>query len=85
MIPNHYSAYHHLRFQFEPRPGEVCSIQHYVMKVVSDLRQVGGFFWVLRFLLPIKLTPTTEILLKVALNNINLNQTKSLQVHGKNK
>ena len=23
--------------------GEVCSIQHYVIKFVSDLRQVGGF------------------------------------------
>jgi hypothetical protein len=24
-------------------------IQHYVVKVVSDLRQVGGFLWVLQF------------------------------------
>jgi hypothetical protein len=30
--------------------GEVHSIQHYVIKFVSDLRQVGGFLWVLRFL-----------------------------------
>ena len=29
-----------------------------VIKVVSDLRQVGGFLWVLRFPLPIKLTAT---------------------------
>ena len=36
--------------------GEVYSIQHYVIKFVSDLRQVGGFFWVLRFLPPIKMT-----------------------------
>ena len=29
--------------------GEVYSIQHDVIKFVSDLRQVGGFLWVLRF------------------------------------
>ena len=52
--------------------GEVYSIQHYVIKFVSDLQQVGGFFRVLRFPPPIKLTATiTEILLKVALNTIN--------------
>ena len=32
-----------------PVYGEVYSIQHYVVKFVSDLRQVGGFLWVLRF------------------------------------
>jgi hypothetical protein len=26
-----------------PAHGEVYSIQHYVIKFVSDLRQVGGF------------------------------------------
>jgi hypothetical protein len=31
-------------------------IQHYVIKFVSDLRQVGGFLLVLRFPSPIKLT-----------------------------
>ena len=36
--------------------GEVYSIQHYVIKLVSDLRQVGGFL---------------DILLKVVLNTIN--------------
>ena len=36
--------------------GEEYSIQHYVIKFVSDLRQVGGFFQVLRFPPPIKLT-----------------------------
>jgi len=36
--------------------GEVYSIQHYVTKFVSDLRQVSGFLWVLRFHPPIKLT-----------------------------
>ena len=51
----------------------VYLIQHYVIKFVSDLRQVGGFLRVLRFPPPIKLTTTiyiTEILLKVALNTI---------------
>jgi hypothetical protein len=41
-----------------PVDGEVCSIQHYEIKFVSDLRQVGGFLWVLRFPPPIKLTAT---------------------------
>jgi hypothetical protein len=36
--------------------GEVYSIQHYVIKFVSDLRQVGGFLPVVRFPSPIKLT-----------------------------
>ena len=34
------------------------SIQHYVIKCVSDLRQVGGFLWVLWFPSLIKLTAT---------------------------
>ena len=56
-----------------PAPGEVYSIQHYVIKFVSDLRQVGGFLRILRFHPSIKLTTTTsEILLKVALNTITL-------------
>jgi len=33
-------------------------VQHYVIKVVNDLRQVGGFLWVLRFPPSIKLTAT---------------------------
>jgi hypothetical protein len=41
-----------------PVHGKVYSIQHYVIKFVSDLRQVGGFLWVLRFPPPIKLTAT---------------------------
>jgi gamma-glutamylcyclotransferase (GGCT)/AIG2-like uncharacterized protein YtfP len=28
-----------------PVHGEVYSIQHYVIKFLSDLRQVGGFLW----------------------------------------
>jgi hypothetical protein len=52
------SAYHYLSCEFEPRSGEVYSIQHYVVKFVSDLRQVGCFHQVLRFPPPIKLSTT---------------------------
>ena len=38
--------------------GEVYSIQHCFLKFDSDLQQVGGFLWVLRFPPPIKLTAT---------------------------
>ena len=41
-----------------PVHGEVYSIQHYVIKFVSDLRQVCGFLRVLRLPPPIKLTAT---------------------------
>jgi hypothetical protein len=45
-------------FELEMRSGEVYSIQHYVIKFVSDLWLVGGFIRVLRFPPPIKLTAT---------------------------
>ena len=38
--------------------GKVYSIQHYVIKFVSDVRHVDGFLLVLRFSPPIKLTAT---------------------------
>jgi hypothetical protein len=64
------SAYHHWCCEFESRTGR--GVQHYVIKFVSDLRQVSGFLRVLRFPPPLKLTTTiyrvTKILLKVALN-----------------
>jgi hypothetical protein len=68
------SAYHHWNYEFESRSDEVWSIQHYVIKFVSDLRQIGGFLLVLRFPPPLKLHDRhdiTEILLKMALNTIN--------------
>ena len=40
-----------------PVHDEVYSIQHYVIKFVSDLQQFGGFLWVLGFPPPIELTP----------------------------
>jgi hypothetical protein len=58
-----------------PVHGEAYMLQHYVIKFVSDLWPVGGFF-------PDTLVSSTnktdchnvtEILLKVALNTINLN------------
>ena len=56
-----------------PVQGEVYSIQHYVIKFDSDLQQVGGFLWVLRFPTPKKnyRYDITEILLKVAISTIN--------------
>ena len=39
--------------------GLLCDFKRFTMiKFVSDLRQVGGFLWVLRFPPPIKLTAT---------------------------
>ena len=41
-----------------PAHDVVCSIQHYVIKFVSDLRYVGDFLWVPLFHPPIKLSAT---------------------------
>jgi hypothetical protein len=43
---------------FNTAYGEAYSIQRYVIKFVSDMRQVGGFIGVLRISPPIKLTVT---------------------------
>jgi hypothetical protein len=51
-------------------------IKDYVIKFVSDLRQVGGFLWVLRF---------PEIYLKVAFNTIILNLTRILVLFALNR
>ena len=67
-------AYHQCSCEFEPRSWRgVLDTKLYVIKFVSDLRQVGGFLRVLWFPPPMKLThhDKTEILLKVALNTIN--------------
>jgi hypothetical protein len=50
------SAYHHWCCEFESQSGR--GVQHYVIKFVSHLRQVGGFLQVLRIPSPIKLTAT---------------------------
>ena len=44
-----------------PAHVKVFSIQHYVIKFVSDLWQVGGFLRVLRFPPTIKLTATLQL------------------------
>jgi len=49
------SAYHHWCCEFESRSRRSV---HYVIKLVSDMRQVGGFRRVLRFPQPINLTAT---------------------------
>ena len=51
-----------------PVQAKVYSIQHYVIKFVSDLPHVSGFLRVLWFPPPIK--PRAEILLNVALSTI---------------
>ena len=58
-----------------PAHGEVYSIQHYVIKLVSDFRQVGGFLRVHRFPPPKNL----PLLLKVSLHTIN--QTINIELN----
>jgi len=53
------SAYYHLCCEFESRSGR--GVQHYLIKFVSDLWQIGGFLRVLRFPPPIKLTATIKL------------------------
>ena len=40
-------AYHHWCCEFESCSGR--DVQHYGIKFVSDLRQVGGFLYVIKF------------------------------------
>ena len=72
-----------------PDHDEVYSIQHYVIKLVSNLRQAGRVLLVPMFPLPINHHhDNTEILLKVALNTITpciiilLNALLSLKLFG---
>jgi len=48
----------YMYFTIKVHYNTVYSIQHYVIKFASDLRQVGGFLQVLQFPPPIKLTAT---------------------------
>ena len=50
--------HHHWSCEFESSTGEVYSMQHYLIKFISDLRQVDVFFRALRFPPAIKLTAT---------------------------
>ena len=74
------SAYYHWCCEFESRSG--WGVQHYVIKFVSDLRQVGGFLRVLRF--PPR-HDITEILLKVTLNTIKQTNILTLYIFPWNK
>ena len=67
-------AYHHQRCEFESCSVEVYLIQHYVIRFVSDVAEVGGFLRVLWFPPPITLTchDITEILLIVTSNTVTL-------------
>ena len=73
---SHYRIYQIIIYSWHEvsQSDEMYSIQHYVMKFVSDLWQIGGF---LREGTPVSSTNKTdnhymtEILLKVALNTIN--------------
>ena len=62
-----------------PANGEVYSIQHYVIKFVSDLRQVGGFLGVSSTNKTDR-HDITEILLKVELNTLTLTLTLTLKI-----
>jgi hypothetical protein len=48
-------AYHHWSCEFEPSSWRGVLDKHYVIKFVSDLRQIGGFLRVIWFPPPIKL------------------------------
>jgi len=58
-----------LNVSLNPTHSEVNSIPHYVIKIVSDLRQVGGFYGYSSFL---NRHHITEILLKMVLHTIIL-------------
>jgi hypothetical protein len=60
------SACHHWCCEFESRLRR--SVQHYVIRFVSELRPVGGFLLVLRFPLPIKLTARMALIAYVVVN-----------------
>jgi hypothetical protein len=60
-ISSYKSNYHTITTTTAPHILNECTrvwFFHYVIKFVSDLRQVIVFLWVLRFLPPIKLTAT---------------------------
>ena len=67
------SAYRHERCELESHSGEVYSIQHYVIKFFTNLRQVGfSLGTMVSFTNKTDFNDITEILLKVVLNTITL-------------
>ena len=67
-------GHQHQRCDVESSSGEVYLTQHYVIKVVSDFRQVDGFHRILRSPQQNKIDrhDIAEILLKVELNTLIL-------------
>ena len=65
-----------LALSSNPAHNEVYLVQHYVIKLVSDLLQVGGFFpgTPVSSINKTDRHDITEIMLKVALNIINIKQ-----------
>ena len=63
--------------EFESRSDDVYSIQHYVIKFVSDLRQVGRMHRVLQFPPQTDRHGISELLLKMALNSLSLSLSLS--------
>ena len=66
------NVYQHLDCVFDPRSGEVHSIQHDVIKLLSDLWYVRGFLRVLRF------PPSTQLWNVVESDVKHNNPTKPL-------
>ena len=64
------NTYHYNVVNSNPAHEEVYSIQQYVIMLVSDLRQVGGFLWILWFPLPRSVCPSI-ISIKVKSKNEN--------------
>ena len=64
---------------------KVCQwlAQHYVIKFVSNLQQVGGFLWVLRFLPSIKLTTTLNTITLTPLFFFSFREAKFLTFYSK--
>jgi hypothetical protein len=89
MITNISNLVHTTRFwnnlhQVRSKSIEVYKLQHYVIKLVSDLRQVGGFLRILRLSSTNKTDhhDITEVLLKVAFNTIKQKQKQTDYVGG---
>jgi hypothetical protein len=74
------SAHHHDSYEFESRSER--GVQHYVIKFVSVLQQVGGFLRVLRSSTnKTDRHDITEILLKLPLRTINQQNQQSRRDH----
>jgi hypothetical protein len=69
------SAYHHWSCEFASCSDEMYSIQHYVIKFVSDLLHFGDF---LLFPPPIKLTNTYKENVQVTLHSLKIMEPRPI-------